>query len=69
MLVLQVPTLLSEVHGGGSVSRIFCKTCGWNLVKVETGTRTKWGISIEGNQYYYNHYYCDTGEECVEVTA
>lgn len=35
-----------------------CASCGWNLVQVPIGTETKWGVAIEGNQYYYNHNAC-----------
>ena len=35
-----------------------CTHCGWNLVQVPIGTETKWGVAIEGNQYYYNHNAC-----------
>jgi len=47
----------------------FCKTCGWNLVKVPIGTKTKWGIATKERPHYYNHSGCKTGEESVEVTA
>ena len=48
--------------GGDGVSG-FCKTCGWNLVKVPVGTKTKWGVATEERPHYYNHLGCKTGEE------
>lgn len=42
---------------------VFCKTCGWNLVKVPVGTKTKWGVATEERPHYYNHLGCKTGEE------
>ena len=45
----------------------FCKTCGWNLVKVPVGTKTKWGVATKERPHYYNHLGCKTREESVEV--
>ena len=58
-----------QAHEGGHIDDIgyvetfeaetsHCTHCGWNLVQVPIGTETKWGVAIEGNQYYYNHNAC-----------
>jgi hypothetical protein len=47
------------------MKKIFCDSCGWNLVKVPKGSKLGFGrgIATKDEEYYYNHNGCITGEE------